>query len=211
MIYTGKFQDLTGQKFCRLTVIERANDYVYPSGRHRAQWLCKCDCGNETIVKANDLKGGHTNSCGCLNKEKTKERSTKHRMSHSRIYNAWSHMKQRCLDKNSNDYNDYGGRGIKVCNEWLEFEPFYKWATENSYNDSLSIDRIDVDGNYEPSNCRWVDMKTQQNNRRNNHYITYDGKTQTMKQWSEELNINYSTLRQRINDLGWSIDRAFNT
>lgn len=210
MIYTGKFQDLTGQKFGRLTVIERVEDHVKPSGRRATQWLCKCDCGNKIIVRASNLKSGHTNSCGCLNKERVKETSTKHRMSHSRIYNIWSHMKQRCLDKNSNDYNDYGGRGINVCNEWLEFEPFCKWSTENGYNDSLTIDRINVNGNYEPSNCRWVSMKTQQNNKRNNNYITYDGKTQTLTQWSEELNINYDTLNSRISR-GWSIDRAFNT
>ena len=206
----GRFQDLTGQRFGRLTVVKRAEDYVKPSGQHKTQWLCKCDCGNETVVVACNLKSGHTNSCGCLQKEKVKEANTKHGMRHSRVYDTWSDMKKRCIDKNNNNYKYYGGRGITICDEWLEFESFYKWAIENGYNNSLTIDRIDVNGNYEPKNCRWANIKTQNNNKRNNRYITHNGKTQTMKQWAEELNINYNTLNSRV-DRGWSIDRAFNT
>ena len=208
MIYTSKFQDLTGQRFGRLTVVERANDYISQNGHHTTQWLCKCACGNEIVVMANNLKRV-TKSCGCYKSEITTEKNITHGVSDSRLYNIWCNIKQRCYNKNNNSYKDYGGRGIIICDEWLDFEPFYEWAMDNGYNDDLTIDRVDNNGNYEPSNCRWVDIKTQSNNKRNNHYITYNGKTQTLAQWSDELNINYNKLWARIK-YGWSIDRAFN-
>lgn len=110
----------------------------------------------------------------------------------------WKNMQYRCYNKNNKDYQDYGGRGIKVCDEWLEdFMNFYNWAMDNGYKENLTIDRVDVNGDYTPNNCRWVDQKTQANNRRSNVHLTYNGKTQTMTQWSEELNINYNTIRSR--------------
>ena len=212
----SRFEDLTGRKFGRLTVIERAEDHIQPNGKHQIQWLCKCDCGSEVIVRGSNLKNGNTKSCGCLQKEMTSVLNQLHNgslsvrgLSRSKIYVAWCNMKQRCLNENNRQYKYYGGRGIKVCDEWLEFEQFYCWAMVNGYNDTLTLDRVNVDGNYEPKNCRWVDMKTQQNNTRRNHQITYNGKTQTLAQWSEELNIKYQTLRDRIFRYRWSVERAF--
>ena len=196
--YNG--ENLSGQRFGRLKVVCCVEDKVYPSGVRVVQWLCRCDCGNECIAKTRDLKNMNKKSCGCLQNKKTKSRE--------RARHIWYNMKDRCLNEKHERYNSYGGRGIKVCDEWLEFESFYEWSIENGYNDTLTIDRIDVNGNYEPNNCRWVDMKTQQNNTRRNHYITYNGKTQTLSQWAEEFNINYYTLLYRINR-GWSIEKAF--
>ena len=129
--------------------------------------------------------------------------------SHRRIYMIWFDMKRRCYQPQNKRYNRYGGRGIKVCAEWLNnFQAFFDWSLVNGYQDDLTIDRLDKDGDYSPKNCRWADLITQANNRSNNHYITYQGKTQTMMEWSKELHINYSTLRQRINS-GWDVGKAF--
>lgn len=184
----GVFKDISGQKFGRLTAIK----YIGHS-----KWLCECDCGNVTKVYSGHLKNGHTKSCGCLNHEPTKG-NTKHGKKGTRLYNIWDSMKQRCYNVNSTAYKDYGERGIAVCSEWRnDFQTFYDWSIENGYNDTLTIDRVDVNGNYEPSNCRWVDIITQNNNRRNNVYLTYNGKTQTIKEWSKELNVNINTLYTR--------------
>lgn len=129
--------------------------------------------------------------------------------SHHRLYHIWFDMKRRCYQKQNKRWKDYGGRGIKVCAEWLNnFQAFFDWSVANGYADNLTIDRIDMDGDYSPDNCRWADKFLQANNRSNNHYITYHGETKTMMEWSRYLNINYSTLRQRIRD-GWSVEDAF--
>lgn len=122
----------------------------------------------------------------------------KHGKKGTKLYNTWLHMKTRCYNKNYNRYDDYGGRGITICDEWInDFKAFYDWSMSNGYKDNLTIDRIDVNGNYEPDNCRWADRKTQANNRRNNVYLTYNGKTKTISQWSRELNIPENTIRSR--------------
>lgn len=191
--------DLTGQRFGMLTVIERAEKI----GNH-ISWICKCDCGNVTkAITGNNLKKGHVKSCGCMYR--------KHGMHGSRLYSIWNGMKTRCYNKNHIHYNDYGGRGITVCEEWKDdFKAFADWAMSNGYADNLTIDRIDANGNYEPSNCEWKCMKEQSNNRRNNIIITYNGITKTIPQWADETGINYNTLRRRI-ERGWDIERAFTT
>lgn len=135
--------------------------------------------------------------------------NAKHNLRHSRIYSIWCDMKRRCYNKKRKNFKNYGGRGITVCNEWKNnFLSFYNWSIKNGYKDNLTIDRIDVNGNYEPSNCMWANKKAQNNNKRTNHYITYSGKTKTLKQWSEELNLNYDALRNRINCFHWDIEKA---
>lgn len=136
----------------------------------------------------------------------------KHGLRYTRIYTIWSGMIDRCYRKSHKKYDDYGGRGISVCDEWRsDVEAFYNWAMNNGYNDSLSIDRINNNGNYEPNNCRWVTTNEQVNNRRNNRVYTLNNKTQTLKQWADEYKINYNTLISRIDDFNWDIEKALTT
>ena len=205
----SKFQDLTGQRFGRLVVIERAEDYVRPNGHPQVQWRCKCDCGNEKITVAYSLTHGLCTSCGCARTERIVNMNYEHGQSNSSLYRRWQHMKDRCYNPNDKRYKNYGRRGIKVCDEWLNsFENFYNWAVNNGYQEGLTIDRIDVDGNYEPSNCRWVTTKEQQFNKRNNKRFFHDGKNLTLPEWSEILHISLDTLVSRIYTRGWNVERA---
>lgn len=128
----------------------------------------------------------------------------------TRLYNIWGHMKNRCSCEKNTFYRHYGGRGIKVCEEWFEFLPFYEWAITNGYTDNLTLDRIDVNGNYEPSNCRWVTRKAQSNNRRDNKLVTFNGKTKSIAQWAEMTGIKDTTIRYRIKQ-GWSVEKTLTT
>ena len=200
----GKFKDLTGKKFGRLSVIERAEN----KGK-KVVWLCKCDCGNYKKVMSCSLSKGATNSCGCLHKEKLyhNKNCMKHGQRHTKLYEVWLSMKQRCENSNSQYYYRYGGRGITVCDEWKDFEPFYEWSISNGYKDGLTIDRKDNDKEYSPNNCRWTDRITQANNTSRNHYLTYNGKTQTVAQWAREIGITHRCLLHRI-ERGWSVEKA---
>lgn len=200
-VFMAKRIDLTGQKFGRLTVIK---DTGKKNNDKRALWLCKCNCGNEVIISGKDLRNGNTQSCGCLQRD----RSRKHGEWGTRLYRIWYDMKDRCFNKNSVNYKYYGGRGITICKEWKE-KPFlfFQWARNNGYQDNLTIDRIDSNGNYEPSNCRWATMKEQSNNVRNNKRITYNNETHTMSEWAEILNIDYHLLQSRLYHK-WSFERA---
>ena len=199
----GKRLDLTRQRFGRLTVVK----YTGRSKNSHVMWFCKCDCGNETVVRDDSLKSGNTKSCGCLRLDRTREANTTHGKNKTPIYRTWVNIKSRCQNPKDKKYNIYGGRGIKVCEQWQKFENFYKDMQPHP-GSKYSIDRIDNNGDYEPSNCRWATAKQQANNRRSNHLITFKGKTQNMKQWAKEIGLNYSTLLLRINQLGWPLEKA---
>lgn len=200
-------QDLTGQKFGRLTVLE----FAYRKGKHY-YFLCKCDCGNTIVIRRDSLlKKNFTQSCGCIAIEKSKQRFKKHGLHGSRLYYIYHNLKHRCLNPQNEEYINYGARGISICDEWLkDFKNFSDWAIANGYNDTLTIDRIDNNGNYEPSNCRWITNKQQQRNKRTNRFIRYQGETYCVTDWALKLGLTPKKLFWRLNH-NWSIERAFNT
>lgn len=207
----NKINDLTGKKIFKLTVISRCDDYVSPKGKRLTRWLCKCDCGNEIKVTSVNLKKGHTKSCGCLKSIATIEKNKTHELSKTRVYHIWQDIKKRCYNKKSKCFKRYGGRGITMYKEWLENpKSFYDWSINNGYNENLSIDRINVNGNYEPSNCRWATLEEQANNKRTNRMIEYNGETHTMAEWAHLYNIKYKLLFSRLKK-GWSIEKALLT
>lgn len=188
-----EIQDLTGKKFGYLTVV--CQDIRNGESRKRTYWNCKCVCGNITSVLASNLKRGHTRSCGC------KTNSMKHKthgMSNTRLYKIWIGMKNRCYNPSTPHYEYYGGRGINVCNDWkFDFEPFYKWSTENGYEDGLSIDRIDNGKGYSPDNCRWATKEQQARNKTNLLRVKVNGVEKTLCEWSEICNVPLNALRLR--------------
>jgi len=206
-------KDLTGMKFGRLTVLCRAEDRVYKDGRKRIAWNCRCDCGNTKEVLGENLKSGYTKSCGCLQKEKAAMAQLKHGEADSRLYNVWSAIKRRCFNSTVPEYHRYGGRGITMCNEWLDYEVFSNWARANGYRDDAprgecTIDRIDNNGDYCPDNCRWVNQQDQMNNVSYNHYVTYNGENHTVAEWSRIYNIPYTRLLQRLNRYKMTPEKA---
>ena len=188
-------KDITGQKFGKLTVIKR----VGSDKNYNTLWLCKCECGNEKVVARYRLINGNTSSCGCAKKIHFSNLNKIHGLSNTKIYYAWRSMKHRCLNPNNDNYLNYGSRGITICDEWLaDFMNFYNWSMSNGYKEGLSIDRIDVNGNYEPSNCRWITPKEQSRNTRRNHYITYNNETYCISEWAEKLSIDYYKLKNML-------------
>lgn len=196
-----KVKNLLGKTFGRLTVICRAKN----DKRGKARWLCKCECGNRVAILADSLLSGKTKSCGCYRKEVAPlNNKPKHGMTGTRLWVIWSGMKSRCYYPHNVAYKSYGGRGIKVCSEWLHnFLAFHNWAVNNGYSDNLTIDRIDNNGNYEPSNCRWATYEEQECNRSDTVYLTVEGQTLSISEWSRRTGISGATLRWRIEN-GWS-------
>jgi len=205
----GTFIDLTGQRFGRLVVVGRADPPVGKWGS--AIWHCRCDCGRETDVSGHSLRQGHTGSCGCLQKERVVAAHITHGKSGSRLYATWRAMLQRCEKQYDKSYDDYGGRGITVCEEWHDFANFMQWAERTGYHEGLSIDRIDVNEGYNPVNCRWATMHEQSRNKRNNVNIVYHGVTRCLSDWAATLGINVGVLWMRIFGYGWDVERAFTT
>lgn len=195
-----------GEKYNFLTILYE----VSKIGDRRA-FKCKCDCGNTTDVILKDIVRGHTKSCGCHKINVLDDLRTTHGKSKTKLYHVWKSMRQRCINPNTEHYKDYGGRGISVCDPWNDYEIFYEWSKSNGYADGLSIDRIDVDGNYCPENCRWTTQIIQVRNARSNNKITFNNKTQCLSEWAEELGIKRSTLSGRINTGRWSIEKSLTT
>lgn len=189
-------KDLTGKKFGRLTVIK-----LMGVGKDRySLWFCECDCGNTKLAHAGRLRNGTLRSCGCLHSEQAKENykhCIKHGLSQTRIYSIWKGMLERCENSKSKVYKHYGERGITICEEWKDIKTFYDWALNNGYKDNLEIDRIDNNGNYEPSNCKWSTRKEQTNNERRNIRVEINGEEHTLAQWAEKIGIVENTLQYR--------------
>lgn len=183
-----------GMCFGRLTVIE---------DNLKSKVKCLCSCGKETYVLKSNLIKGNTQSCGCLHKEIAKANFSTHNLSKTRLYRIYLKMKERCYNPKNKAYKNYGGRGISICKEWLnDFEKFYNWANTNGYTPALSIERKNVNGNYEPQNCTWIRKSDQSKNRRNCVFIEFNGKRMTLADWAKETGYNAQTLRNRFNKYG---------
>lgn len=205
--FANKYYSYIGQKFNSLTITDFLGK---PKGKHYC-FRCKCDCGNETIVRVGRVLNGVTKTCGCQGKGYNYHDSDRLSQKFPKLYSVWNTMRHRCYNPKNCKYKNYGGRGIVVCKEWAyKFKPFFKWAMANGYQNGLTIDRIDVNGNYEPTNCRWITMREQYRNRTDNRYVTYKGETKPVVQWCEDLGLPYSTIRARIL-VGWTPERAFTT
>lgn len=205
-----RVKDLTGQRFGRLEVIGIDDN----SGR-KTNWICQCDCGGVKIVRSDSLQSGAIKSCGCLKKEQDKENLTKHhshKQSGTRLYHTWIGLKGRCQNEHNARYSNYGGRGISVCVEWdKSFQAFYDWSLDNGYEETLTIDRINNDGNYEPSNCRWTTIKEQCNNRSTNIVIKIGNAEKTLKQWCDIFEVEYNSTAARYHRNGYTtIQDLFN-
>lgn len=185
--------DLTGKRFGRLTVLRKDG-----KGHGNQIYLCQCDCGNTVRVYHSNLTRGLTKSCGCLQKEETSKRFTIHGMRNTRLYNTYTNMMSRCNNPKNKRYGSYGGRGIKVCYEWSKgFEQFKQWALSSGYKDSLTIDRIDVNGDYTPENCRWTTIKQQSNNQRKTIWVEIADQKKSLKEWTDFMGWKYGTYSAR--------------
>lgn len=206
--------DILNQKFGRLTAIEKSNNIC-----GKTAWKCICDCGNIAYVTTSNLTCNRIKSCGCIKQELLMRRNITHNQRHTRLYEVWKGIKQRCYNPKHRAYHNWGGRGIKMCEDWKNnFQSFHDWSYANGYcpenqkdeKNKLTIDRIDVNGNYEPSNCRWVKRSKQARNTRANKIISYRNEEYCLVEWCEILDLYYSTVSARLLK-GWSVERAFET
>jgi hypothetical protein len=196
------FIDLSGERFGRLKIIEKQ-----PESRIRIKWVCQCDCGNKAIVSGSALKSGNTRSCGCLKMEGGREGKITHGQSDSPTYKSWSDMKSRCSNPKRLDYSDYGGRGINVCDRWVD--SFSLFLADMGFRPSgTTLDRLDVNGDYCPENCRWATAKQQQRNKRNTKHVIFRGGAKSLAEWAEVLHLPYDVIRYRLK-AGWTPEEAF--
>ena len=207
LIGGSKGGDLIGKRFGKLVVLcicdQRQSGHIVAH--------CICDCGNEKDVMISSLRNGRTKSCGCFRREYVIGKNTTHGLSGTRLYSIWCDMHKRCEKPSNKRYENYGGRGITVCSDWQTFQPFYDWAMKSGYQPSLSIDRINVDREYSPKNCRWATSVEQQNNTTRNKYIQFRGKTMTQAQWARETGISQGVIKDRLNKLNWGVEQALTT
>lgn len=199
------FRDLTGQTFERLYVEAFAGKRIV-AGRISYFWTCQCVCGQRVIIRSSNLTGRATQSCGCLARDISSIRHTKHGKRWSVEYRTWHGIMTRCYKQTDKHWPHYGGRGIKMCERWMSFQNFYEDMGPRP-NDKHSIDRINTDGNYEPGNCRWATAKEQGRNRRNNKKITFNGETLCVAEWEQKMGVPRNTISSRIR-VGWSTERA---
>lgn len=207
----NQIADRTGMRYGRLTVLSFTGKLT-KSG-HNAIWLCQCDCGNLIERNSGALTYKGIQSCGCFVRERMGQLNKTHGGRHDKLYLVWMDMRRCCRDKKDKNYCNYGGRGIGVCEEWENYANFRDWAYSTGYNanakyHTCTLDRINVNGNYTPENCRWVDSRVQCNNRRSNHLVEYNGRTQTVAQWARELDIPYGRTEKRL-VAGWAVEDAF--
>lgn len=196
-------RDLSGQRFGRLMAVSPAG--ATPAGAYR--WHCRCDCGAQKVVTGMHLVSGDTASCGCLRRDINSALHARHRMVRSSEYKAWQCMRSRCLNPRNPDYRNYGGRGVAVCEQWDSFESFLA-DMGSKPSRAHTIDRIDNNGNYEPSNCRWATRKQQNRNRRDNRHLSFRGQTKVLSEWIEELGLSRAAVNSRLHR-GWSVERTF--
>lgn len=199
-----KILQLAGRRYTKLTVLSQLD---VRNGKRI--WLCQCDCGNKVEVAGSDLQRGHKKSCGCYKREENANRLTKHGMKRTKFYGVWCGIKSRCNNKNHEYYHIYGGRGIKVCDRWQDFMNFYSDMIEG-YSEGLTVERLNVNGDYSPENCVWATNKEQGNNKRSNRVFTIDGVTDTLMNLCERYEMNYGTVKSRLR-YGWDIERSLKT
>lgn len=204
-----------GKRFGRLTII----DFVHAKPPYRGWlWVCRCDCGNTKTLNAGDVKSGKVRSCGCLHNEVCSAKAKKFKYSvkdYPRLYSIYNGIKKRCYNKNEPRHKDYGQRGIEMCDTWLNsvdgFDNFVEWSLSNNYNENATIDRINVNGNYEPENCRWVSMTEQSLNKRDTLWVIYKGERVQLRVICDRLGVSYDTVHNRIYSLNWSVEKAIDT
>lgn len=202
-----------GDRFGKLTIVDKGQQRILPSGRKASTWICKCDCGNITTVTSGALTSGNTSSCGCGMRDPA-NKFRKHGMGRTELYNHWRAMKERCYYSKHVRFAQYGGRGITVCEEWRNpdtgFITFAEWAITHGYKEGcrLTLDRINVNDNYYPENCRWTNHTRQANNKSTTHYLTIDGVTWSIGDWSRITGVPVNTIYSRINRLGYTHKEA---
>lgn len=202
----GKVIDITGQSFGMLHVLGIGKEKIIPSGSRRILWKCQCDCGNIRYVDGGSLRSGRIYHCG-----RKFHPTVKHGLHEERLYGIWKTMKARCFNPNFEKYKNYGARGIIVCNDWKnDFQAFHDWAIENGYEDNLTIERKDVNGNYTPENCCWIKAEEQAKNKTTNVRLEYNGETHILAEWAKITGISESELSYRIRK-GWTIERTLTT
>lgn len=216
-------KDITGMRFGKLTAIKLDHkEQIYCNGIKRGfreYWLFKCDCGNEKVIQKNTVVRGESQSCGCHKKEVCGDVHRKHGLRQTSLYSTWKGIKNRCYNRNANNYKNYGAKNIKMCPEWKDdFTSFYNWAINNGYKDNESqdynekytIERIDVNKDYSPENCKWIKFKEQVVNKSNHAYLTYNGQTKYYAEWEKEFNLPKGTIRGRLRN-NWSIEKTLLT
>lgn len=192
-----------GDIYGRWTVVKE----VDRDKHKRRMILCRCECGNEKVVPLTNLRYGESGSCGCKKIEIFVKHNTKHGDSRTKLYKVWTSIKQRCLNQRCSAFDWYGGRGINICDEWIDYDNFREWAMGSGYKYGLTIERKDVNGHYEPNNCEWIPQSKQSINTRSNRIIEFSGESKSMKEWADETGIKYDTLEGRLRR-GWSVERS---